>query len=217
MKAFFSPPQFVVAVILLMATLGLVQGVEFREKIPPTKSFASFPLQVGEWTGRRESMDQVFVDELDLSDYVIVDYVNGSRGINFYTAYYESQRKGESIHSPETCLPGSGWEFRNAGSLTLPLADRRGRPMRVNKAFMVKGNSQQLAYFWFPQRDRVLTNAWELKLYNFWDALTRQRTDGALVRLITPVYQNESIDDTDKRLLEFTKEIVPVLNEYLPQ
>jgi hypothetical protein len=26
-------------------------------------------------------------------------------------------------------------------------------------------------------RDRVLTNAWELKLYNFWDALTRQRTD----------------------------------------
>ena len=216
-KALLHPPQFVVAVILLMATLGLAQGVEFREKIPPAKSFASFPLQVGEWSGKRERMDQIFVDELDLSDYVIVDYVNGGRGVNFYTAYYESQRKGESIHSPETCLPGSGWEFRNAGSLTLPLADRRGGPMRVNKAFMVKGNSQQLAYFWFPQRDRVLTNAWELKLYNFWDALTRQRTDGALVRVITPVYPNESVDDADKRLAAFTKEIVPVLNEFLPK
>jgi EpsI family protein len=216
-KALLHPPQFVVAVILLMATLGLAQGVEFREKIPPAKSFASFPLQVGEWSGKRERMDQIFVDELDLSDYVIVDYVNGGRGVNFYTAYYESQRKGESIHSPETCLPGSGWEFRNAGSLTLPLADRRGGPMRVNKAFMVKGNSQQLAYFWFPQRDRVLTNAWELKLYNFWDALTRQRTDGALVRVITPVYPNETINDADKRLAAFTKEIVPVLNEFLPK
>ena len=215
--ALLHPPQFVVAVILLMATLGLAQGVEFREKIPPAKSFASFPLQVGEWSGKRERMDQIFVDELDLSDYVIVDYVNGGRGVNFYTAYYESQRKGESIHSPETCLPGSGWEFRNAGSLTLPLADRRGGPMRVNKAFMVKGNSQQLAYFWFPQRDRVLTNAWELKLYNFWDALTRQRTDGALVRLITPVYPGEEVADADRRLVAFTKEIVPVLNEFLPK
>jgi EpsI family protein len=53
----------------------------------------------------------------------------------------------------------------------------------VNKALMIKGNTKQLFYFWFPQKDRVLTNAWELKLYNFWDALTRQRTDGALVRV----------------------------------
>jgi EpsI family protein len=66
-------------------------------------------------------------------------------------------------------------------------------------------------------RDRVLTNAWELKLYNFWDAITRQRTDGALVRLITPVYPNESVEDADKRFVVFTREIVPVLNEFLPK
>jgi EpsI family protein len=63
----------------------------------------------------------------------------------------------------------------------------------------------------------VLTNAWEWKLYNFWDALTRQRTDGALVRLITPVYPNETLDDADRRLAGFTQQIVPVLNEYLPK
>ena len=63
----------------------------------------------------------------------------------------------------------------------------------------------------------MLTNAWELKWYNFWDALTRQRTDGALVRLITPVYPNETLDDADRRLAGFTQQIVPVLNEYLPK
>jgi EpsI family protein len=63
----------------------------------------------------------------------------------------------------------------------------------------------------------VLTNAWELKLYNFWDALTRQRTDGALVRLITPVYPNETLEDADKRLVSFTTDIVPVLNDFLPK
>jgi EpsI family protein len=198
-------------------TLGLAQGIEFREKIPPAKSFAEFPTQIGEWSGKRDVMEEKFIKELDLSDYVIVDYVNGPRAINFYTAYYESQRKGESIHSPETCLPGGGWEFKNAGSVTLPLKSRDGKPMRVNKAFMEKGAYKQLSYFWFPQRDRVLTNAWELKIYNFWDALTRQRTDGALVRLITPVYPNEDVAQAEARLTAFTQAIVPVLNEYLPR
>jgi EpsI family protein len=82
---------------------------------------------------------------------------------------------------------------------------------------MENGPNKQLSYFWFPSRDRVLTNAWEMKWYNFWDALTRQRTDGALVRLITPVYQNEGVKEADRRLVGFTQQIVPVLNEYLPK
>lgn len=215
-KGVLQPPQFVVAVLLLGATLAVAQTIEFREKVAPAKSFADFPVQVGEWAGKRDTMEEKFVNALHFSDYVIVDYVNGGHAVNFYTAYYESQRKGESIHSPETCLPGGGWEFRKAGRVELPVRDRRGEPMRVNRALMEKGAARQLAYFWFPQRDRVLTNAWELKWYNFWDALTRQRTDGALVRLITPVYPNESVDDADRRLTAFTQEIVPVLNQFLP-
>jgi EpsI family protein len=216
-RGFLQPPQFIVAVILLGGTLALAQGVEFREKTPAARSFAEFPTQVGEWAGKRDVMEEKFVNALHFNDYVIVDYMNGGHAVNFYTAYYDSQRKGESIHSPETCLPGSGWEFKKAGSVTLPLNSRDGRPMRVNRALMEKGPSKQLSYFWFPQRDRVLTNAWELKWYNFWDALTRQRTDGALVRLITPVYSNESIEDADGRLTAFTKVIVPVLEEFLPK
>ncbi len=211
LKAFFHPPQFVVAVLLLAGTLALAQGIEFREKIPPAKDFASFPQELGEWTGRREVMGQEFIDQLTFSDYIIVDYTNGSKAVNFYTAYYQSQRKGESIHSPETCLPGGGWEFRNAGVVTVPLSApagstgqrANGPTITVNRAFM--------------EKDRVLTNAWEMKWYNFWDALTRQRTDGALVRLITPVYQNEGVKEADRRLVGFTQQIVPVLNEYLPK
>jgi EpsI family protein len=66
-------------------------------------------------------------------------------------------------------------------------------------------------------RDRVLTNAREMKIYNFRDALTRQRTDGALVRLITPVYGGEDVGQAEQRLVEFTRVIVPVLNEFLPK
>ena len=139
------------------------------------------------------------------------------RSVNFYIAYYQSQSKGESIHSPETCLPGSGWRFEKSGASKLPVAWAKQESFTVNTAVMRKGENRQLTYFWFPLRDRVVTNAFALKWYNFWDALTRQRTDGALVRLITPVYPDENIEDASARLLLFTKEMAPVLGEYLPQ
>ena len=215
LKSLFDPPQFIVAVLLLGATLVLSQGVEFREKIPMSRSFNDFPLQVGDWIGKREVMELKFIEELDLSEYIIVDYRNiEGKLVNFYTAYYESQRKGESIHSPETCMPGGGWELRKAGLTNVKLNPSE---MTVNRAFIVQGANKQLTYFWFPLRDRIANSLWEVKLYNFWDALTRQRTDGSLVRLVTPIYKGENVSDADKRLVDFTKEIVPVLKEYLPK
>ena len=125
---------------MLAMTLGLAQGVEFREKTPVAQPFAQFPLQVAGWEGRRGVIEQEFIDQLTFSDYVVVDYRNpAGQVVNFYTAYYESQRKGESIHSPETCLPGAGWEFKKAGTVTLPIQTRRGEPMTVNKALVELG------------------------------------------------------------------------------
>ena len=163
-------------------------------------------------------MEQKFVDALDLSDYVIIDYKDRlGRPVNFYVAYYESQRKGESIHSPATCLPGSGWIFNQAGAVTIPMHGHNPGFMQVNRAFMQKGTYKQLSYYWFPQRGRVLTNAYQLKIFAFWDALTRQRTDGALVRVITPVYDTEELEKAEERLQGFTREIVPILSEFLPE
>jgi exosortase D (VPLPA-CTERM-specific) len=216
-KAFISPPQFVVAAVLLVLTLGISLGVDFREKIPISKPFSQFPLAVGTWEGTREFMEQKFITELDLSDYTIINYKNATgQNVNFYVAYYESQRKGESIHSPETCLPGGGWLFHEAGTVQVPLM-APGETIKVNRAIMEKSGYQQLVYFWFPARGRVLTNAWEMKLYTFWDSLTRQRTDGALVRVITLVYPGEAPEQAETRLQSFVKDITPVLNEFLPK
>ena len=209
-------PVFVVAIALLALTFVLSKTVDFREKVPIKKPLASFPMQLGEWTGDREQMEQQYIDALHFTDYAMADYVNArKRSINFYTAYYETQRKGETTHSPETCLPGSGWEFKEAGATQVPLGN--GKFMRINRAFMEKTGAKELTYYWFAQRGRILTNLYQVKLYSFWDALTKHRTDGALVRLITPVYENEKVEEAEARLEGFTKEIVPVLKEYIPE
>jgi EpsI family protein len=215
-KASFQP-QFIAAIVLLVPTLVLSQGIEFREKIPISRSLDQLPLQVGEWTGTRQGMEQRFVDSLDLSDYVIIDYRNSTgKSINLCVAYYESQRKGESIHSPATCLPGSGWLFREAEAITLSTPGQHRGSVKVNRAYMEKLGSKQLCYYWFSQRGRILSNAYQLKIFAFWDDLTKQRTDGALVRLITPVSESEELKEADARLQGFVRLIVPVLAEYIP-
>ena len=217
MKAFFYPPQFLAAIVLMGATLAFSQGIDFREKIPISKSFDEFPLDIGEWSGVRSAFGKNILEALDLSDYISVDYRNGSgKNVNFYVAYYESQRKGESIHSPASCLPGGGWEYKQAGKTTLFLSQDKKETMNVNQAFMQLGDMKQLSYYWFPKGGRILTNAYQLKLYTFWDALTKQRTDGALVRLITSVYDSEELADAEERLQGFARKIQPVLSQFLP-
>ena len=88
--------------------------------------------------------------------------------------------------------------------------------MLVSRAFMEKNGSRQLSYYWFPQRGRVLSDMYQLKAYAFWDALTRHRTDGALVRLIAPVYEPEMLEDAEARLQGFARLFVPILDQYIP-
>ena len=207
--------HFIVAVILLLATVAVAQTVNFREMTPLAKSFSGFPLQVGEWNGKRQEMEQKFLDTLKLSDYTIIDYSNpAGREINFYVAFNQSQSKGEATHSPGTCLPSSGWVFNESGTKAVPCGNGT---MQVSQAFMEKNGVKQLVYYWFPQRGRVLTSIYQIKLYNFWDSLTRHRTNGALVRLITPLYQDENPAAAEQRLNGFAKEIVPILGTYLPK
>ena len=217
LSLFSFSPQFIAAAILLVLTLGIYQTVDFREKIPSSRPFSQFPLSVGAWEGTRQFMERMIITSLDLSDYTMIDYKGGDgKHVDFYVAYYESQRKSESIHSPETCLPGSGWIFRQAGRVQAPIAGKAGS-INVNRAIMEKSGVQQISYFWFPARGRILTNAWEMKFFNFWDSLTRQRTDGALVRVITAVYPDEEISNAEARLQDFTRQIVPVLDGFLPK
>jgi exosortase D (VPLPA-CTERM-specific) len=213
-----ASPQAVVAFLLLGATLAVAQGVNFREKVPSSRDFGQFPLQVGGWRGDRSVMPRVYIDTLKFTDYSVVDY-RDSRGetVNFSVAWYDSQSKGRSIHSPETCLPGSGWTFEESGLATVPLAGAPGAAIKVKRAFMIKDGGRMLTYYWFPQRGRVLTDPVQLKFFAMWDALTRHRTDGALVRLITAVPQNGNLADAEARLQKFTRELVPVLSNYIPE
>ncbi len=204
-----------VTILLLGLTLAVSQEVEFRAPVEMARGFEAFPMEIGPWKGIRRTMEEKFILALDLSDYILADYQDAQgRTINFYAAYYQSQQKGESIHSPATCLRGGGWRFEKNRRELVPLDS--GPPLPVNRSLLRKGNQEQICYFWFPMRGRNLTNAYEMKWFNFWDALTLRRTDGALVRIIAPLGRNESPAQAEMRLKDFLNRALPVLSSHLP-
>jgi len=187
------------------------------EIYPPRASFADYPMQLGRWSGRLESLEGVYLDALKLDDYLLADYADPEgRSVNLYIAYYNSQRKGEAVHSPRSCLPGGGWQLENFGQRTLGGIRVGGEPLRVNRTLIQLGDQRELVYYWFQQRGRVITNEFAVKWYLFWDALTRHRTDGALVRLITALPAGGDEAAADARLVDVAGRIAPTLPRYVP-
>jgi exosortase D (VPLPA-CTERM-specific) len=212
------PPSFAVACALL-AGFAAISWLSPRpaEVIPTRVSFIDFPMELGRWSGHRETMEGIYLDALKLDDYMLADYVDGSgNGVNLYMAYYNSQRKGEAVHSPRACLPGGGWQLSDFNQRTVTEVTIGSRPLRVNRTLIALGDQRQLVYYWFEQRGRVITNEFVVKWYLFWDALTRHRTDGALVRLITVLPPGGSEADADRRLVDVAKHIAPILTRYIP-
>jgi EpsI family protein len=147
---------------------------------------------------------------LKLKDYVLADYRQAQgQSVNFYVAYYESQKRRAAPHSPKVCIPGGGWEI--AGMERIDVAKQP-----VNRLLIKKGLQKQLVYYWYQQRGRKVANEFMMKWTLFQDALFLNRTDGALVRLTTPIGANESEAAAEQRLREFLMRVDPVLNDYIP-
>ncbi len=186
------------------------------ELVPERTRFVSFPSQLGEWRGRPTLLQPQEEHVLNLDDYIISNYGNrAGRGINFYVAYYASQRKGASPHSPIVCLPGGGWLITKFERTTYT-DTAQNMPLPINRAVMEQDSNKQLVYYWFVQRGRQVANEYWSKWYLLVDAIFRNRTDGALVRLITPVYTGEAERDADQRLQSFMRDLQPNLMPYLP-
>lgn len=212
-RGFSLLPQLVVALVAVLVSTQAASLSSRQENVPERQIFADFPLQLQSWTGKRELLDGLYLDELDLDDYMLANYGAGQGSVNFYVAWYDTQRKGESAHSPRTCLPGGGWRIESFERQTF--TDPSGESTPYNRFLINKRGQRQLVYYWFDQRGRELTNEYLVKWYLFWDALTQNRTDGALIRFTTHLDRGDSIAAADQRIQSLMGEIVPLLPPYL--
>jgi EpsI family protein len=205
-------------VVLFVALSFAMSMVNDREEyIPDREAFVSFPSEIGEWRGETDRLDSIYLDVLKLSDYALYDYIHADGSvINFYSAYYGSQRSGVSTHSPRTCIPGGGWKLSTIEKKRIDGVKVNSNDLHVNSVVIEKGGNKQLVYYWFQGRGRTVTNEYLVKWYLLIDSLTKNRTDGALVRITTPINDGDSREDAERRLHNFLKSLSGRLERYIP-
>lgn len=213
-----SVPALATAAVLL-AAVGIVHSVGVHNVVSSSRQdLAAFPALLGSWQGRAMPLDPVVLKVLAADDTLLSNYDTSNRAnpVNLFIAYYETQTDGRAIHSPEVCIPGDGWEIARFERVVVTPEGRAGQAMQVNRAIIQKGLDRQLVYYWFEGRGRQQANEYLVKWYVLWDGLTRGRTDGGLVRLVTPIRGAEGEALADARLRTFLDAMLRELPRFIP-
>ncbi len=205
---------FAGGLMLILASMAAPTGAPDELRTPERHALLDFPMQLGDWRGVPSNLERQYLDALQLDDYLLADYSDVDRvPVNLYVAYYGSPKKGRSSHSPRQCIPGGGWEITSFGTVRL---DHGSSSSDVNRVMIQKSGHKQIVYYWFKQRDRLITSEYAVKFFLFWDALTRGRADGALVRLVSEVRAGETDIIAEGRLQSVAVLVAPLLARYVP-
>ena len=200
--------------VALIAGAGVYASGASREEVEvPRTPLSQLPMAIGEWHGRDAApFDDDIVTALGVDDYINRHYVRqGHPSVAIYAGYYASQRQGDTIHSPQNCLPGAGWRPVSFERVTI---DAGGTRIPVNRYLIQKGIEQQAVFYWYQGRGRVVANEYANKFWLMFDAATLGRTNGSLVRMITPVVGDPA--SAFGELASFTSAVYPGLPKYLP-
>jgi len=182
-------------------------------------SFVLFPRNLGDWSGAPARLEPEVEAVLAADDYIDMTYAapGETAVVNLFSAWYAKQTEGQGLHSPEVCLPVGGWEIASLEPYEVSMPGTVYETFEVNRAVIQKELSQQLVYYWFEQRGRRMTNDFAAKMTVLYDSLTRGRTDGALVRFVTPIHPGETEADADARMRRLMAEALPRLPRFVPE
>jgi len=178
------------------------------------KSLKEFPARIGSW--QQQGEDVRFDDEtekvLRADDYVSRNFQSNGRLASLYVGYYATQRNGATYHSPLNCLPGSGWVMSDGGKMTITPT---GAPsFEANRYVIQNGNQRALIIYWYQGRGSAVASEYLAKIYTVLDSVRRRRSDGALVRVMTPF--GNSPADAEKSAIELASEAARELPAFVP-
>ncbi len=213
--------KFWVVLVLLAATLTTLRLRGDTDRVPPTPPLSFMPSTISGWTAQDFPLDSETLAVLGDGRFLNRVYAKlGPAGqpleapVSLFIGYFPTQRSGQSIHSPQNCLPGAGWSFLSSKVINLPTVN--GRPYPVGEYLIGNAGEKQVVLYWYLAHGRSVASDYKAKAYMMLDAVRYNRTDGALVRVVTQVGANESVVSAQQRAIHFANQVTPLLPRFIP-
>jgi len=208
-----SHTRIIFVCIILVVTTVFLHAFSKGIEVPIKQALDNFPMTLGDWTCIKTGKLSTDIEQvLGVDDYIDRSYQSVSGDIiSLYVSYFASM-EGKGFHSPRNCMPGAGWDVASLKPFTLYSYHPEGTPVVINQMIMQKGAEQQIVLYWYHCRGRIIRSEYMEKIYQVIDSIFKRRTDGSFVRIMAPSNKEGAINN----LKEFTRHVIPLLEEYLP-
>lgn len=209
--------RYWIVAVLLAGAVVVLNARPSQDRIVAHEPLNQLPPAIDGWSSTDVEIDQETRDVLGDGDFLERSYTRADQPapIDLFIAYFPSQRTGSTIHSPKHCLPGAGWTFDS--SRYVDLVDDAGKSHRVGEYVISNGQYKQFVIYWYEAHGRSVASEYWAKVYLVADAMRLNRTDGALVRIITPIVTDGGEAQAKARAEGFARRLTPVLTRFIPE
>jgi EpsI family protein len=217
-------PQIVTS--LAAISIGLFLQVFRTPDVGLRHDLRALPAQVGNWSldarpvpgGRFPAIDDELVHaypspagerRFAAADDELVRTYRNSAGerIQLYVGYHRSQREGKELlgEAARALNTAASTIEVDLGATTFELRQVTPRP-----------DARRGVLYWYDLNGRVVNDLFLMKGYMVWDAMTRRRSNGAVVMVAWEGRDDRDAETSRKGALDFAQAILPLLPNYIP-
>lgn len=201
------------ALVLLVGAIGaayflLVRAQDAAQHAAPQVEFIDVPERMGGYiqSGVDHDVGDRVRNYLETSQILVRRYTAPSgRPVELTIVHAAVTRR--SLHFPEICLVGEGWDIRD--QYVTPV----GAMFKAKRLVLVRASEREAVLYWFQTGTRLtgnyFLNAWHWAR----DQVCLRSPVSAMIRLSTPI-GNQSEDIGFSTLDDFAMKLAPIMQDY---
>jgi EpsI family protein len=202
-----------ILILILLAVGAFAWSLQLKPALEiDASALATLPMRIDIYDGEEVPLDSTVESVLRADFNLQRSYFGAGSLVWLYVGYYGTERGGRPEHTPRSCYTSAGWGIESAR--TLRVDPERG--LKVNEYLVESNGERRLVHFWFRSARRTgMIGGWDQSIDRFVGRLTEGRSDGALIRISTPLFTDGEVSARG-RLLGFASMLDPLIAERWP-
>lgn len=184
----------------LCAILALICGLSFAVshwELSPIRAEAVgavIPAEIDGWRSRDRETDWLFLGKAGIGQVVHRDYVQRGRSVTLFVGVGAPQLRYQSLMSPKTAFPGSGWLIEHA-------EEREIGERTVSVRVLRKGVRRLLVHHWYEGVGGVAAESLRV-LSGIDGSIFRRKRNTFVVRLTTEIKRGQAAREKADEMLK---------------
>lgn len=203
-----------------LLTLGLaaragLERLDATERPPLRRSLATLPMTLGDWIGRDVAVPADIIERAQTSEYLNREYMDRRNPGRKLTLWMNYSEQGTNLrHTPEICLPSSGWEKVESQTCDVKVPAGDGRELTVTRLGYAKEDLVKHVGFWY-----YIFGEGRLENYVRRLPITSRSSHGRTTRgssMTVEVFHPGDLDPDGAMLADFSRGLLAELEPILP-